>query len=254
MPLATNRPASLPRSSAARSSRAITVGSSPKTSSPTSASAMARRIAAVGRVTVSLRRSIGRSGWSVMGGEYRSASCRVGEGGPTPDRGGRTCYSPASPQLDPWCSGPTCQPVTLEIAGSNPVGSAITRLFLRPVRPPGRGVLLARSMVIGWPGAPSGILWQTAPDETRPPVAGPRPAPARRRDPPVRPRRHGVQRQPVTPGRCARQSRRGRSRCDRPRRRREPHADRRCAIGGAVRSDQRRTSRRSPMPTSRSCR
>ena len=26
---------------------------------------------------------------------------------------------------DPWCSGPTCQPVTLEIAGSNPVGSAI---------------------------------------------------------------------------------------------------------------------------------
>ena len=25
---------------------------------------------------------------------------------------------------DPWCSGPTCQPVTLEIAGSNPVGSA----------------------------------------------------------------------------------------------------------------------------------
>jgi hypothetical protein len=27
--------------------------------------------------------------------------------------------------MDPWCSGPTCQPVTLEIAGSNPVGSAI---------------------------------------------------------------------------------------------------------------------------------
>ncbi len=26
--------------------------------------------------------------------------------------------------VDPWCSGPTCQPVTLEIAGSNPVGSA----------------------------------------------------------------------------------------------------------------------------------
>ena len=49
-------------------------------------------------------------------------------------------YSPASPQLDPWCSGPTCQPVTLEIAGSNPVGSAITRFSLRPVRPPGRGV------------------------------------------------------------------------------------------------------------------
>ena len=28
-------------------------------------------------------------------------------------------------RTDPWCSGPTCQPVTLEIAGSNPVGSAI---------------------------------------------------------------------------------------------------------------------------------
>jgi hypothetical protein len=27
-------------------------------------------------------------------------------------------------RTDPWCSGPTCQPVTLEIAGSNPVGSA----------------------------------------------------------------------------------------------------------------------------------
>ena len=38
---------------------ALTVGSSPKTSSPTSASAMARRIAASGFVTVSLRRSIG---------------------------------------------------------------------------------------------------------------------------------------------------------------------------------------------------
>jgi hypothetical protein len=39
-------------------------------------------------------------------------------------------------RLDPWCSGPTCQPVTLEIAGSNPVGSATT-LFPTP-RPPAR--------------------------------------------------------------------------------------------------------------------
>ena len=38
--------------------RAMTVGSSPKTSSPTSASAMARRIAGVGLVTVSERRSM----------------------------------------------------------------------------------------------------------------------------------------------------------------------------------------------------
>src|SRR5262249_50619608 len=42
---------------------------------------------------------------------------------------------------DPWCSGPTCQPVTLEIAGSNPVGSATKSASIRrPVRPPERGV------------------------------------------------------------------------------------------------------------------
>jgi len=33
---------------------------------------------------------------------------------------------------DPWCSGPTCQPVTLEIAGSNPVGSAIFEYTYAP--------------------------------------------------------------------------------------------------------------------------
>ena len=60
VPDETNKPASLPSRSAARSSRAITVGSSPKTSSPTSALAIARRIASVGRVTVSERRSIRR--------------------------------------------------------------------------------------------------------------------------------------------------------------------------------------------------
>ena len=63
VPEATNRPASLPSSSAARSWRAMTVGSSPNTSSPTSASAIARRMAGDGFVTVSLRRSI-----RVMGG------------------------------------------------------------------------------------------------------------------------------------------------------------------------------------------
>src|SRR5580692_8219700 len=56
-PVGTNRAASLPNICAARASRRLTVGSSPYTSSPTSASAMARRIAGVGRVTVSLRRS-----------------------------------------------------------------------------------------------------------------------------------------------------------------------------------------------------
>src|SRR5579872_5902515 len=58
VPVATKSPASLPMISAARCSSRFIVGSSPYTSSPTSASAIARRIAAVGRVTVSLRRSI----------------------------------------------------------------------------------------------------------------------------------------------------------------------------------------------------
>src|SRR4051812_29720581 len=39
-------------------------------------------------------------------------------------------------RTDPWCSGPTCQPVTLEIAGSNPVGSASSNL--PTPRPPAR--------------------------------------------------------------------------------------------------------------------
>src|SRR6266702_3140845 len=54
-PVGTNSAASFPKISAARRSKRLTVGSSPYTSSPTSASAMARRISAVGRVTVSLR-------------------------------------------------------------------------------------------------------------------------------------------------------------------------------------------------------
>ena len=42
------------------------------------------------------------------------------------------------PAADPWCSGPTCQPVTLEIAGSNPVGSAIIECTHAPsARPDG---------------------------------------------------------------------------------------------------------------------
>src|SRR5215210_5445512 len=52
------RAASLPSSSATYSSRRLTVGSSPKTSSPRAASNIASRIPSVGRVTVSLRRSI----------------------------------------------------------------------------------------------------------------------------------------------------------------------------------------------------
>src|SRR5262245_55917181 len=59
VPDGTNRAASLPVSSAKRRCRRSTVGSSPKPSSPTSASAMAAGMAGLGRVTVSLRRSTG---------------------------------------------------------------------------------------------------------------------------------------------------------------------------------------------------
>ena len=57
--------------------------------------------------------------------------------GPRPDTREPSCYPPSA--ADPWCSGPTCQPVTLEIAGSNPVGSAISTAHLEPRPPPGRG-------------------------------------------------------------------------------------------------------------------
>src|SRR5580704_4705784 len=56
-PVGTNKAASFSKISAARFSNRFTVGSSPYTSSPTSASAIARRISPVGRVTVSLRKS-----------------------------------------------------------------------------------------------------------------------------------------------------------------------------------------------------
>src|SRR3982751_3085953 len=58
VPEGTKIAASMPTAAAASSSKRLTVGSSLKTSSPTSASAMARRISASGLVTVSERRSI----------------------------------------------------------------------------------------------------------------------------------------------------------------------------------------------------
>jgi len=53
-----NSPASKPSIAASFSCNALTAGSSPYTSSPTSAANIAARIAAVGRVTVSERRSV----------------------------------------------------------------------------------------------------------------------------------------------------------------------------------------------------
>src|SRR5437867_3349344 len=58
VPLCTKSAASLPRRRSAVSSSLRTVGSSPKSSLPTSASASARRIAGVGTVEASVRRSI----------------------------------------------------------------------------------------------------------------------------------------------------------------------------------------------------
>src|ERR1700690_3136726 len=64
-PDGTNSAASRSKIWAARSCKRLIVGSSPYTSSPPSASAMALRMAGVGRVTVSLRRSImGSFSWS----------------------------------------------------------------------------------------------------------------------------------------------------------------------------------------------
>ena len=57
-PLTQNSPASCPSSRATRCSSSITVGSSAYTSSPTGAASIASRIAGVGLVTVSERRSI----------------------------------------------------------------------------------------------------------------------------------------------------------------------------------------------------
>src|SRR4051812_33072915 len=57
VPEGTNRALSLPSSWATRRSSSITVGSSPYTSSPTAALAIASRIARPGRVTVSERKS-----------------------------------------------------------------------------------------------------------------------------------------------------------------------------------------------------
>ena len=59
VPVGSQSAASLPSSSALRSWSRFTVGSSPNSSSPTSAAAIAARIPADGRVTVSERRSIG---------------------------------------------------------------------------------------------------------------------------------------------------------------------------------------------------
>src|SRR3990172_1678512 len=79
VPEAQKRAASLPRLSAAISSRWGTVGSSPRTSSPTSARYIASRIARVGWVTVSLRRSMMSTLAPRRGVRRRRGGCRFVE-------------------------------------------------------------------------------------------------------------------------------------------------------------------------------
>ena len=64
-------------------------------------------------------RATRRSAWSACSRRARQPEARCGS---RVERGACGILCPRCP--DPWCSGPTCQPVTLEIAGSNPVGSA----------------------------------------------------------------------------------------------------------------------------------
>src|SRR5688572_27152261 len=66
VPVGNSSAASKPNSAAACSCRRLTVGSSPKTSSPSGASIIARRMPAEGRVTVSERRSISRMAFHTL--------------------------------------------------------------------------------------------------------------------------------------------------------------------------------------------
>ena len=76
VPVGNQRPASCPSSAATRSWSRLTVGSSPNWSSPTSARAIASRIAGVGRVTVSERRSM--TGPVLIGRSVRRRGVGVG--------------------------------------------------------------------------------------------------------------------------------------------------------------------------------
>ncbi len=77
LPDGMNSPASKPVRCASSCCSALTLGSSPYTSSPTSAVAIASRMAGVGRVTVSERRSAisgeGVMAHTIAGGPRRAA-------------------------------------------------------------------------------------------------------------------------------------------------------------------------------------
>src|SRR5918999_2302072 len=135
--------ASFPVSSAARSCSRFTVGSSPYQSSPTSASAIARRIRSEGFVTVSDRRSRGvvigtweyiehaplhplvpaalghgpvgprvrgdpRAGGARFGGDHHAAPVPAGGGGPGRGHGPPPPAVPAGSASGPMGGGPYC--------------------------------------------------------------------------------------------------------------------------------------------------
>ena len=170
---------------------------------------------------------------------------------------GAHLLSSALAATDPWCSGPTCQPVTLEIAGSNPVGSAITASSYAPsARPDGAFFLPGRARaapVDSRPGRPGRL-----PPVRRLPSDGHRPRRARRRR--ARSRSAlGWARAAAEPVAADRRGRRAATspRPSADRRRRPPRAShrRRIAVAGA----RRRASAATPAPplaapTSRSCR
>ena len=109
-------------------------------------------------------------------------AARIGGVAPPPRRCGRgarpdALLSSALAATDPWCSGPTCQPVTLEIAGSNPVGSAILRFTYAPsARPDGASFFPSCSR---WR---SGGVWHNRAGERIPLALSARPWRVRRGD------------------------------------------------------------------------
>src|SRR5215213_9181995 len=160
------RAASLPSRSATYSSNRFTVGSSPKTSSPTGASSIARRIPSVGRVTVSLRRSItaylhrvvrAPGGWWRSGSwppqtDHLSPTLRP-PGGPPPQRASRRGVVGSRPAPRGVRSPPIAAPAPVWTPPRRPRRP-------RPGDAPRAGRLAGRT-------APDhlGLTWQTRPQQ-----------------------------------------------------------------------------------------
>ncbi len=125
VPLGTNSAASLPSSAAMRSCSRLTEGSSPYWSSPTGASAIARRMPGEGRVTVSERRSIGSLGF----GHQRLPMQRD----PGANRHPKTHDSRVAIGGEAWCHRPwLSHRVRRGLCGIAGAASSAPVCFLRP--------------------------------------------------------------------------------------------------------------------------